>query len=104
MDNNDIVVITGGFDPIHSGHIAYINAAAKLGRVVVGVNSDEWLTRKKGAPSKLLGYRFSKDIIDELIDIKWWDLEDSIILDIVPLLHQEMNLKVIEDIKNIIKK
>jgi D-beta-D-heptose 7-phosphate kinase/D-beta-D-heptose 1-phosphate adenosyltransferase len=47
MDN--IVVVTGGFDPIHSGHIAYINEAAKLGRVVVGLNSDEWLNRKKGA-------------------------------------------------------
>ena len=48
MDNNDIVVITGGFDPLHSGHIDYINAAAELGRVIVGVNSDEWLARKKG--------------------------------------------------------
>lgn len=48
MDNNDIVVITGGFDPLHSGHIDYINAAAKLGRVIVGVNSDQWLARKKG--------------------------------------------------------
>ena len=48
MDNNDIIVITGGFDPLHSGHIDYINAAAQLGRVVVGVNSDEWLARKKG--------------------------------------------------------
>lgn len=46
---DDIVLITGGFDPIHSGHIAYINAAAKLGRVVVGVNSDKWLIGKKGA-------------------------------------------------------
>lgn len=46
-----IVLITGGFDPIHSGHIAYLNAAKKLGDIlVVGLNSDEWLTRKKGAP------------------------------------------------------
>ena len=46
-----IVLITGGFDPIHSGHIAYIKAAKALGDIlVVGVNSDEWLTRKKGAP------------------------------------------------------
>lgn len=46
-----IVVITGGFDPIHSGHIAYIEAAAKLGDfLIVGLNSDSWLTRKKGAP------------------------------------------------------
>jgi cytidyltransferase-like protein len=44
-----IVLVTGGFDPIHSGHISYINAAKKLGDVlVVGVNSDDWLRRKKG--------------------------------------------------------
>jgi cytidyltransferase-like protein len=44
-----IVVATGGFDPIHSGHIAYLDAARKLGdRLIVGVNSDAWLERKKG--------------------------------------------------------
>lgn len=46
-----IVLVTGGFDPIHSGHIAYFKAARELGdKLVVGVNSDEWLTRKKGQP------------------------------------------------------
>lgn len=45
------VVVTGGFDPIHSGHIAYFKAAKELGSILfVGVNSDEWLTRKKGRP------------------------------------------------------
>jgi cytidyltransferase-like protein len=44
-----IVIATGGFDPIHSGHISYLNEAKKLGNVLyVGVNSDGWLTRKKG--------------------------------------------------------
>jgi len=44
-----IVLVTGGFDPIHSGHIAYMQAAKKLGDIlVVGANSDAWLTRKKG--------------------------------------------------------
>lgn len=44
-----IVLITGGFDPIHSGHIAYIKEAKKLGDIlIVGVNSDAWLERKKG--------------------------------------------------------
>ncbi len=44
-----IVLVTGGFDPLHSGHIAYIRAAKKLGDIlVVGVNSDDWLRRKKG--------------------------------------------------------
>lgn len=44
-----IVLVTGGFDPIHSGHIAYIQEAKKLGDIlVVGANSDDWLRRKKG--------------------------------------------------------
>lgn len=46
-----IVLATGGFDPIHSGHINYLNDAKKLGNVLyVGLNSDGWLTRKKGKP------------------------------------------------------
>ena len=46
-----IVLVTGGFDPIHKGHIAYFNAAKKLGdKLIVGMNSDAWLTRKKGRP------------------------------------------------------
>lgn len=46
-----IILATGGFDPIHSGHIAYFNAAKQLGdMLVIGVNSDSWLTRKKGRP------------------------------------------------------
>ena len=46
-----IVLVTGGFDPLHSGHIAYFEAAAKLGdELIVGLNSDAWLTRKKGKP------------------------------------------------------
>lgn len=44
-----VVIATGGFDPIHSGHIKYLNEASKLGNMlVVGVNSDEWLRKKKG--------------------------------------------------------
>ena len=47
----DVVLVTGGFDPLHSGHIAYFKEAKKLGsKLIVGVNSDEWLTRKKGRP------------------------------------------------------
>lgn len=44
-----IVLVTGGFDPVHSGHIAYFKAARSLGdQLVVGLNSDDWLKRKKG--------------------------------------------------------
>ena len=46
-----VVVATGGFDPIHSGHVAYLEQASNYGDIlVVGINSDDWLTRKKGHP------------------------------------------------------
>ena len=52
------VLVTGGFDPVHAGHIAYFDAAAAYGdRVVVGLNSDAWLTRKKGRPFMNFGDR-----------------------------------------------
>ena len=45
---NDVVLISGGFDPIHSGHIFLIKEASKYGDVVVLLNSDAWLKQKKG--------------------------------------------------------
>ena len=46
-----VVIVSGGFDPIHSGHIEHFKEAKKLGDIlIVGLNSDEWLTRKKGKP------------------------------------------------------
>jgi len=46
--SDNIMVFTGGFDPVHSGHIAVIQEAATMGRVFIGLNSDDWLSRKKG--------------------------------------------------------
>lgn len=47
----NIVVVSGGFDPLHSGHINLLASAKAFGdKLVVLVNSDEWLTRKKGRP------------------------------------------------------
>jgi D-beta-D-heptose 7-phosphate kinase/D-beta-D-heptose 1-phosphate adenosyltransferase len=44
-----VVLVTGGFDPLHSGHIAYFEAAKQLGdELWVGLNSDSWLANKKG--------------------------------------------------------
>ena len=49
MQKIKVVLCTGGFDPIHSGHIAYLQEAKKLGdKLIVGLNSDAWLERKKG--------------------------------------------------------
>ena len=42
-------LVTGGFDPIHSGHIAYFERAKDLSDYLdVGINTDIWLTAKKG--------------------------------------------------------
>ena len=44
-----IVVVSGGFDPIHTGHIKLFKAAKVLGdKLVVILNSDKWLIKKKG--------------------------------------------------------
>ena len=60
-----VSLVTGGFDPLHSGHIAYFKAAKEFGHsVCVGVNSDDWLTRKKGKPFMNIDERLS--IIKEL--------------------------------------
>ena len=42
------IAVSGGFDPIHIGHVRMIQEASKHGSVVVIANSDEWLLRKKG--------------------------------------------------------
>ncbi len=47
-DTKKKIVISGGFDPIHPGHIAMIEAAKDYGEVHVILNSDDWLVRKKG--------------------------------------------------------
>jgi cytidyltransferase-like protein len=63
-----IVLITGGFDPLHSGHIAYFKAAKNLGDIlVVGVNSDDWLTRKKGAP--FMPFRERAEIVRNIVGV-----------------------------------
>jgi len=42
------IMVSGGFDPVHAGHIRMIRAAAEHGDVIVIANSDAWLHDKKG--------------------------------------------------------
>jgi cytidyltransferase-like protein len=42
------IMVSGGFDPPHIGHVRMFQDAAKWGEVVVAINSDDWLMRKKG--------------------------------------------------------
>ena len=63
-----ISVISGGFDPIHSGHISYIKAARELGDyLIVALNSDEWLIKKKG--KFFMDFNERKCILENLTDV-----------------------------------
>ena len=48
QEERPTVMVSGGFDPVHAGHIRMIRAAAEYGDVIVIANSDDWLFRKKG--------------------------------------------------------
>jgi cytidyltransferase-like protein len=73
----NVVLVTGGFDPLHSGHIEYFKAAKALGfLLIVGINSDAWLTRKKGQPFMPVQER--KAIIENLYQVhKVIEFDDS---------------------------
>ena len=64
MDRKKVVCVSGFFDPIHSGHLAYFKEAAKYGELVVILNSDDAAKRKKGYV--FLPYQERKEIIEEL--------------------------------------
>jgi len=73
-----IILVTGGFDPLHSGHIAYFQAARELGdMLLVGINSDAWLVRKKGAAFMPLSERAA--IVDNIkcVDGIVYDFDDA---------------------------
>ena len=70
-------MISGGFDPIHVGHIRLIREAAKYGDVIVAMNSDDWIFRQKGFNS--IGFKERKEF---LMAIKG-------VLDVVPVCDED---------------
>ena len=73
-------LVTGGFDPIHSGHIRYFKEArAFTDYLIVGLNGDPWLTRKKG--QYFQSWKERADIVRHLdmVDavISWDDSDES---------------------------
>ena len=77
-----VSLVTGGFDPIHSGHLRYFETAKDFSDyLVVGLNGDPWLKRKKGQYFQCWTER--ADIIRHLdmVDavISWDDADDSAI-------------------------
>ncbi len=63
-----ISVVSGGFDPIHSGHISYINAAKKYGDyLIIALNSDAWLRQKKG--KEFMPFEERKSILESIKNV-----------------------------------
>ena len=61
----NVIVLSGGFDPVHDGHIEmFKDAARKYDYVIVGLNSDDWLARKKGRA--FMGFDVRKAILDSI--------------------------------------
>jgi|TARA_R110002153_G_C13138351_1_gene480663 cytidyltransferase-like protein len=94
----NVVLVTGGFDPLHKGHIEYFKEAKKLGdKLIVGVNSDEWLTRKKGRPFMPFEDRCAiikeLSVVDKVIGFN--DSDDSACQAIFHTLSTHGNIKVI---------
>ena len=75
-----VSLVTGGFDPIHSGHLRYFERAKDYtDYLVVGLNGDPWLTRKKGQYFQSWTERADilrhLDMVDAVIS--WDDADDS---------------------------
>ena len=78
----ELVLVSGGFDPIHSGHIYLIQEASKYGDVIVLLNSDKWLREKKGR--EFLPFVERKTIMKSLknvIDVLSFDDSDKTCVD-----------------------
>jgi len=70
-----VVIVSGGFDPVHSGHIDYLKSAKKNGdKLIVALNSDKWLVEKKSkffmpfSERKIILENIS--YVDEVIDFE----------------------------------
>lgn len=67
-----IILLSGGFDPYHDGHAKMFQAAAELGDICVILNSDEWLTYKKGNYFMTLTQR--ADVLNSIKGVVWvWE-------------------------------
>jgi cytidyltransferase-like protein len=93
----NIVLVSGGFDPIHSGHIKLIQDASNYGDVIVLLNSDNWLRNKKG--KEFLSF-YERDIIlnsiKNVIKVISFDDSDKTCIDgIKKIINKYPNQKII---------
>ena len=76
-----VVAVSGGFDPVHIGHVRMIQEAAKVGKVVVILNTDDFLLRKKGYV--FMSFEERKEIMESIKNVdgvcKSRDKDDTVI-------------------------
>ena len=89
MSNEEYVIVSGGFDPIHSGHLTMLKQAHNLGKVLVILNSNQFLLNKKGY--------FFMDILERKKIIESIKYVDNVIL------SSDQDNTVSKSIENIIK-
>ena len=78
MSEEKTVMVSGGFDPVHIGHIRMIRDAAQHGGVIVVANSDAWLFRKKGFV--FMEWEKRKELLEAIkgvIRVEWVDDSDE---------------------------
>ena len=94
-----VIIVSGGFDPVHIGHVRMFRQAAEIadtkaqvnqGRVIVALNSDEWLKRKKGKPFMLFEER--KEILEAMdcvTEVIKFDDSDETACDAIKQMHEK---------------
>ena len=75
MENKIISIVSGGFDPIHPGHIIMMKDCLKFSdHLIVGVNSNEWLSKKKGNYFMDIKHRImiieNLEVVSEVMEFK----------------------------------
>ena len=87
-----IIVVSGGFDPLHSGHINMFKQANELGPVWLLLNTDEWLQKKKGY--NFLSYKEREIILtsNRFIDrvIKATDKDDTVVNNLKEFVNNDL--------------
>tara|TARA_Y100000593_G_scaffold16106_1_gene31783 strand:+ start:2253 stop:2699 length:447 start_codon:yes stop_codon:yes gene_type:complete len=75
MKKYDIMLLSGGFDPVHKGHIECIqNALNYANEIWIGVNNDKWLENKKG--KIFMGERERAFIMSNIKGVSWTYIMD----------------------------
>ena len=85
-----MILLSGGFDPLHIGHVRMIEAARTYGKIVIAVNSDEWLLRKKGYV--FMPWRERCEILRSIrnVSVTWVEDQDDTVCEALARLRPRM--------------